>query len=139
MKIWYWWLIKNIVFESWTCYFLLNVVVPFLVSLQNVLEISQHSFETLPVNRSHSASVNCFDACLSINVMKKSKFSKIISFFVLINNSWELILSLFLFCYKVTFQHNVKLITFFALLDNILTIFIFLFFQHIIKLFPVFK
>ena len=114
--------------------FLLNIVILFLISFQNILETSQHSLKALSVNGSNSASVDCLHTCLSVDIMDQGQLSKVLSIFVLVNHSWELIISLLLFSDKISLQNNVKLVPTFALLNYVLSILKFFLLQNIIKL-----
>lgn len=114
--------------------FLLNFMIFFFISFQNIFETSQHSFEAFSINGSNSTSVDCLHTCLSVDIMDQSQLSKIISIFVLINHSRELIMSLLLFSDKISLQNDVELVSTFALLDYVLSILEFFFLQNIIKL-----
>lgn len=83
--------------KSSTSNFLLDVVVPFFVSFKDIFETTQHSLETFSVDWGNSAPVDCLDASLSTDIVKKSQLAEVVSLFILINDSWEFIMGFFLF------------------------------------------
>jgi hypothetical protein len=114
-------------------------MISFFVSLQDLFKAAQHPLETLSVDRGYSASVYSLDAGLPANVVQQSQFSKVVTLFVLVNHSWELIMRLLFFSNQIALQNDIKLVSALALLDNVLAILKLFFFQNVIKLLPEIK
>lgn len=76
-------------------------MVPFLVPLEDVLETSQHSLETVPVNRGHSDSVDRLYAGLSVDIVHQGKLPEVVALLVLENHPRELIMNLFLLSHEI--------------------------------------
>ena len=109
-------------------------MVPFFVSLEDVFEAAEHSLEAVSVDGGDSDSIDCFHAGLPVDIMQKSELSEVVTLLVLIDNSRELVLGFLLFSNKVAFKDDVELVSAFALLDDVLSIFEFFFFQDVVKL-----
>lgn len=106
------------------------------VSLDDLFKATQHSLEALSIDRSNSDSIDSLDTGLSVDIMDKGKLSEIVSFLVLVDDSWELIVGLLLFCDQVAFDDDVEFISTFSLLDDVLTLLKLLFLKDVIELFP---
>ena len=55
--------------HSWASNFLLEGVISLFIPLEDVLEVAQHSLETVSVDRSQSDSIHCLYAGLSVDVV----------------------------------------------------------------------
>jgi hypothetical protein len=113
---------------------LLEGMIPLFISFQDILKAAQHSLEALPVNRGHPAPVNGLDTGLSADVVEQSQLSEVVPLLVLVDDPWEFVVGFLLFGNQVTLQHDVKLVSAFTLLDDVLSPFELFFLQDVVKL-----
>ncbi len=98
------------------------LLVLFSVSFKKRLDWSQKSLKGISVQRSHNQISLGSDSSLSFLVSQKSKLSKIVILFVLINQLIILNLSFQSFC--MAFHDKIESLPFFTFIDDNLTSFI---------------
>lgn len=98
--------------------------VTILISLQNSFDWTHKSLKCIMIQVHESNISNCDNICLSGDVLYQSKFSKVITFLILIDYFFDsLIIKL---CrLELTFFNHIEIVSFFSLFDNVFSCFIF--------------